>query len=229
MIKKLFITTPTYNGTVHAQYAISLACSIPYLSQAGWQAQFAINAVNTLLVAARNTAIRNFLESDCSHILMIDSDLGWNGFELTQMLENDKDFIGGIYPSRKVANTFIYNPQYADNGGFIGDGSLIKANYIPSGFVLAKREAIQKMYDHYSDLAYESKCGYGDKGVLLFNTEVIDGEFWSEDYVFFKRAKDIGLETWIDPRLTFDHAGVVGGLHLLPEIKNFLASSIKDK
>jgi len=219
---KIFLCTPAYDGKVHRQYAVSLAATCHMLIQKGHEVFINLSSQSTLLVAARNNFIREFLETECTHILMVDSDLGWNPNELLELMKFDKDILSGVYPSRKD-RIFVYNPDFKEDGkSFKTDGVLVKANFVPAGFILMKRGAIEKMVRDYSHLAYESKCGVGDKGTLLFNTEVIDGEFWSEDYVFFKRAKESALEVWMDPRMTFDHAGSVAGLHVLDEFKEHL-------
>lgn len=224
---KIYLATPAYDGKTHIQYTMSMIATVNSLIAQKHEVLLDISSQSTLLIAARNNFIRKFLETDCTHLWMVDSDLGWHPKEFLEFIKNvdKKDILGGIYPSRKE-QTFVYNPDWGPNKSFKGDGALIKCDYIPSGFVIMKREAVQKMVDYFAHLAYESKSGVGDKGTLLFNTEVIDGEFWSEDYVFFRRAKEAGLECWIDPRITFDHAGVIGGLYLLPEVKEFLKKSV---
>ena len=37
-----------------------------------------------------------------------------------------------------------------------------------------------------------------------------EGEFWGEDYVFCRRARQAGFKIWIDPSIKLDHAGIVG-------------------
>ncbi len=221
-MSNIFIATPTYDGRVHTQYAMSCVEAIIALKNADHVVYFVPNLSSTLLVLGRNTLIQAFMSTDSTHLMFIDHDVGFDGTAINRLLEDDKDFVAGIYPSRK-AHTFIYNPIYNEDGSFISDKDkphLIKACMVPSGFMLIKRAVIQRMLDHYAYLSYKPKHGGGgDTGVLLFNTDVIDGEFWSEDYVFCKRATDIGIDIWIEPSINFNHAGVIGGLELLPEVQ----------
>jgi hypothetical protein len=46
----------------------------------------------------------------------------------------------------------------------------------------------------------------------FFDTEVYDGEFWGEDYVFCRRVREAGFDIYVDPLIEFDHAGTVGSL-----------------
>lgn len=226
---KIFIATPTFDGKVHTQYLMGIVSSVVDLKSNGVDIYLVPNLSSTLLVLGRNTLLEAFLTTDATHIMCIDSDLGFNDNAISVLLNADKDFIAGVYPSRK-ATTFIYNPVYADDGSLIPDEKhpyLIKANMVSSGFMLIKREVIVKMREHFAHLSYKPKVeGAGDTGVCLFNTEVIDGEFWSEDYVFCKRARDAGFDIWIDPRIQFNHAGTIGSLNMLPEIKQHLEKLI---
>lgn len=224
----VFIATPTFDGRIHVQYMMSCLQAVIHLKNNNINVYLVPNLSSTLLVLGRNTLVEEFLKSDATHLMCIDSDLGFNAEAITEFVKMDKDIMSGIYPSRKN-QTFTYNPQCNADGSFVSDKDkpyLIKANAVPAGFMMAKREIIIKMKEHFKHLAYAPKhSGAGDTGCLLFNTEVINGEFWSEDYVFCHRACEVGAEIWIDPRLTFDHAGVMGGLQMLPEIKSFLEAN----
>lgn len=207
---KVFLATPAYTGQVHVQYALALADTQTLLASLGIQLVARINVTNSLLVASRNNLIEEFMNSDCSHILCVDSDLGWPCSVVPKLLEKDMDFVAGLYPSRKDRQ-FMFRPKYnADRSLVISEKQLIGMEYIPAGFMLIKKEAMQKLYDHHAHLKYAPKEGDGNKGVMLFNTELIDGEFWGEDYVFCKRVREAGIEIWVDPEIQFDHAGVVG-------------------
>jgi hypothetical protein len=91
---------------------------------------------------------------------------------------------------------------------------LIKMEAVPAGFMLISREAIKKMRQFYPELYYAPKDPRDntESTYALFNTELIEGQFWGEDYVFCKRALAAGIEIWADPFIMFDHAGNVGML-----------------
>jgi hypothetical protein len=213
MRKKVFIATPAYSGTVHVPYAISLAETHTYLLQNGIECVFQINCSGSLLVAERNRLIYAFMKSDATHMLCIDGDLGWPCVAVKEMVDADVDFIAGVYPTRKD-NLFLFRPTYNPDKSIVKHPTknLLSMQYIPAGFMLLKREAIQKMIDHFPELFFESKDSISPipNGYALFNTELMGGEFWGEDYVFCRRAREAGLDIWVDPIIEFDHAGVKG-------------------
>jgi hypothetical protein len=213
-MKKLFIATPAYDGGVKVPYAVSLAETYALLTKNGIECVIRLHTSGSLLVAERNRLNKAFLETDCTHMLCIDADLGWPAQAVLAMLNQDKDFIAGVYPTRRE-DTFLFRPVFKEDGSVVTDGkNLLKMEYIPAGFMLIKREVIEKMHQHFADLYFKPKAKENEHmdGFCLFDTEIRDGEFWGEDYVFCRRAREAGFEIWVDPYIEFDHHGVRGML-----------------
>ena len=210
----IFLATPAYDGRVHVQYAISLADTNLLLQSNGVPVQVRINTTGSLLVAERNRLTQAFWESDCTHMLCIDSDLGWPADAVKALIDHDEEFVAGVYPSRKE-ESFLFRPfANEDNSLIVSPKKLIKMQYIPAGFMLIKRSAIEKMRNHFPELYFEPKHpeSNASKGYCFFDTEVFEGEFWGEDYVFCRRARQAGVDIWVDPMIEFDHAGMRGML-----------------
>jgi hypothetical protein len=109
----IMIVTPAYSGTVHAQYAIALAETYILLLQNNIKVTFQIEPNSSLLVSSRNRLTERFWQSDATHMLCIDSDLGWSPQGVLAMLQQNKEFIAGVYPSRKEKG-FMFRPIYED-------------------------------------------------------------------------------------------------------------------
>lgn len=221
MTEKLFIASPAFDGKVHIPFALSIADLTLALTTNKILHQFFIVPSGSLLVAERNRLVEAFWKTDCTHLLFIDSDLGFPAEAVLAMLKTKKDFVAGVYPARDPLNptniNFLYRPKLesdSDVGLIVQDGHLLGAEYIPAGFMLISRKAIKKMRDYYPELYYEPKdpTKKSEAAFLLFNTEVWQGEFWGEDFVFCRRARDAGIDIWVDPLIEFDHAGRRGML-----------------
>jgi hypothetical protein len=209
---KIFIATPTFDGKVHAQYALSLSETRILLDKENIGVQYQINKGGSLLVLERNKLIIDFLNSDCSHLLFIDSDIGWPSLAVLKMLEKNVDFIGGVYTLRDK-KTFLCRPkENPDRSLIIKDNHLIELDYIASGFILLKREAIEGAIKFHPHLYYKSKLIPGPPGYCLFNTEVWEGEFWGEDYVFCRHMREAGYKIYADPFIELDHQDMRGRL-----------------
>jgi len=214
MTPKIMLVTPAYDGQVHVQYAVALSETVLALSKEGVGLVSQINTSGSLLCAERNRLLEAFIKSDCTHVLCVDSDLGWPAQAVVEMLKKDVDFVGGVYPSRKD-NVFTFRPVADSEGGIkVSDKGLIEMKHIPAGFMLIKRKAIQKMRDFFPELYFEPKHETTKhlNGYCLFQTELRNGEFWGEDYVFCRLAREAGITIWVDPLIEFDHAGVRGSL-----------------
>jgi hypothetical protein len=209
----IFIGTPAYSGTVHVQYALSLAELFCALTENGIRVTPAIRTSGSLIVAERNRILEQFWMSDATHLLCIDSDLGFPSQAVFEMLKANKEFIAGCYPARNTTK-FIFRPVLNEAGGIVNENHLLKMESVPAGFMLLSRSCIEKMRNKFPELYYAPKDPRADSEstYCLFNTEVYDGEFWGEDYVFCKRAREAGVEIWVDPLIQFDHAGTIGSL-----------------
>jgi len=209
---KVMIVTPAYDGRVHVQFSIALAETYSLLASQGIEFSIQIHCAGSLLTAERNRLMEAFIASDATHVLCVDSDLGWPAEAVMGMLKHDVDFIAGLYPTRKD-NMFLFRPYNNEDGSLVkSENNLLKMQYIPAGFMLLKREAVQKMRDTFPDLYFEPKVKNEQMfaGYALFNTEVWEGEFWGEDYYFCRKAREAGIDIWVDPLVEFDHAGARG-------------------
>lgn len=211
---KLFIATPAYDGKVWTQYAISLSETILLLAGNQIQTQIHIPTGGSLLVAERNRIIVEFMKSDCTHLLCIDSDLGWPAQAVLAMIQHDVDIVAGLYPARGE-KAFLFRAKTNEDESIVrNEKNLLGMLYIPAGFMLIKKPVFQKMIELMPHLYYEPKAESLKhmSGWLFFNTEVWEGEFWGEDYAFCRNVRNAGFDIWVDPLIEFDHAGLRGKL-----------------
>lgn len=210
---KIFIATPAFDGKVNVSYTCSLAETRHYLSLHAIETVMRIHTSGSLLVRERNDLIKAFLESDCTHILMIDSDIGWNPLDVQRMINKDENFIAALYPARGPDKCFLFRGVYGENKRMeVSEKELLEMEYIPAGFMLLKRCVLESMIQKFPELHYKPKDESlaHTEGYCLFDTEVWEGEFWGEDYVFCRRARMAGFRIWIDPTIKLDHAGIAG-------------------
>jgi hypothetical protein len=211
----IMIATPAYDGKVNIQYALSFANTVHILQLHGVQVTPMITGSGSLLVAERNRIVQAFFETECTHLLCIDADLGWPPQAVLAMLDANKEFIAGVYPARGDTNTFLFRPVLNPDNTIVSEKHLLKMEYIPAGFMLISRSLIEKMQKKFPELYYSPKnkqVRNPESAYCFFDTEVHEGEFWGEDFVFCRRARQAGAEIWVDPLIQFDHAGTVGML-----------------
>lgn len=210
---KLFVASPTYDGRVDAKFALALVETFAALAANGVQMQLYFDSGGTLLVSSRNRIMDVFLQSDCTHILCVDSDLAWRGEAVIRALRADVAFVAGVYPSRKNTG-FVFTPTLNPDGTLRASKGMLEMEGVPAGFMLLTRECIETIRKAHPQREYVDKPPGGTPKNMFsfFNTEVIDGVFWGEDYVFCKLAREAGFVIHVIPDIVFDHAGVVGTL-----------------
>lgn len=216
MSKHIFVATPAFNNKVNTQFTLSLIALNLLLKENGVSITNALNPSGSLLVAERNRIVEDFYRSEATHLLCVDSDLGFPAEAVLAMLNANKEFVAGVYPARSGdgASEYLIRPKLTDNSIVIQEGHLLAAEYIPAGFMLLSRSAVQKMREKFPELYYQPKMEErkNQHAYLFFNTEVWEGEFWGEDYVFCRRAREAGIDIWVDPLIQFDHDGKIGML-----------------
>ena len=172
---KLFVATPMYGGMSHGMYVKSCLDLQTMLIQYGVEVKFSFLFNESLITRARNYLVDEFLRSNCTHLLFIDSDIHYNPQDVVALLALDKDVIGGPYPKKSinwgnVAHAARTKPDLppGELEGLVGDYvfNVVKGTKqfsvteplevleIGTGFMMVKREVFSKMEKQYPQLRY---------------------------------------------------------------------------
>lgn len=230
-MKKIFISTPCYDATMTMQYTISLLNLIQMCNNRniGYVIDFVGN--ESLIPRARNKSLYKFMASDCTHLLFIDSDIEFQPDAVIDLLNYNKDVCCCVYPKKGFNwNRFMYSIQneqtsqehpgsrgldYAYNaltdneGKIVKDGDFIRAKHASTGFMMIKKEIVEKLSKHYTELEIISDelSAMDQKMYGLFCCMIKDKQYLSEDYSFCERVSDIGGELWINVKHNLNHIG----------------------
>lgn len=107
--KKIFLATPMYGGQCHGMYTRSLTDLVTQCMRHGIQLQIYYLFNESLITRARNYCCDEFLRSDATHLLFIDSDISFSAADVLSMLamtclpDNTYDIIGGPYPKKCIS------------------------------------------------------------------------------------------------------------------------------
>jgi hypothetical protein len=227
----------------------------------------------SLITRGRNLIVAQFLgDSTATHLLFIDADISWHPSTIQKLIKADKDIVGAVYPKKfyhwdklnkllpevssnitldqpldkKVesfikANLLNYTINYSDNSSIID--SLLEVKHIGTGFMLIKRQVLEKMCERFPQYKFED-----DTGLLtpnenihlysLFDCEVSlesDGKnhYLSEDYLFCKRWRAMGGKVYAEVTSILTHTGThafqgnyLASLRFGPESQNLLNSPL---
>ena len=172
---KLFIATPMYGGMAHGMYVKSSLDLQGLMTKYGVETRFSFLFNESLITRARNYLADEFLRSDCTHLLFIDSDIHYSPQDVIALLALDKDVIGGPYPKKSinwnnVALAARKHPELAPNEleTLVGDYvfNVVKGTQqftvteplevleIGTGFMMIKRHVFEQMEKAYPQLRY---------------------------------------------------------------------------
>lgn len=195
-LPSLFIGSPLMDGSCKWAYmAGALQAMTVFRDRIAFEAD-----LHSSLPKSRDTLTARFLDSGASHMLCIDSDIGWTPADAQKLLSTGKDFISGIY-SKKQPDREI--PVRLLDQGTV-QNLVREAEYVPGGFLLLSRPCIERMVGAYRRLAYPSKRGT----VWALWAEMFEGgQYSGEDVSFCRRWRAIGGQIFVHCGVVLSHYG----------------------
>jgi len=91
--------------------------------------------------------------------------------------------------------------------------NLARVRHLATGFMMIKREVIEKMSKAFPSTKYVDDVGFlhgeeNDYAYALFDCGVEDGHYCSEDWLFCNRWSKMGGQVWIDVSVNLNHTGI---------------------
>src|ERR1700722_10415206 len=96
--KSLCVLTPMYNCQLFMNYHESMLELASLASRSGMKSFSYVNIATSLLTLSRDILVQKFLESEGTHAVFIDADMGFDPRDVLRMMELDRDIIGGCCP-----------------------------------------------------------------------------------------------------------------------------------
>ena len=163
----------------------------------------------SLISRGRNTLTAKFLANkESTHLMFIDSDIGWEPWHLLVMLNRDVDVIGGLYPMKSLPIRWCVN---GFDGAEEGPDGLQEVTKTGTGFFLVKRHVFEKLDAHPAVRPFMNDIGLpADLNPYMktyFDTAVREGRYYSEDWTFCENWRDLGGKVWVDKRVLLRHSG----------------------
>lgn len=179
--RTLFVATPMYGGMCYGTYCKSIADLTSLCIQYGVNMRVYYLFNESLITRARNYCVDEFLRSGMSHMMFIDSDIGFDARDVLSLLalqsdESEYDVIAGPYAKKCISWEKIKlavdkgladeNPNNLDN--FVGDyvfnpvggAKTIKLD-VPAqvmetgtGFMMIRRSTFDKYKEAYPQYSY---------------------------------------------------------------------------
>jgi hypothetical protein len=179
--RKIFIATPMYGGVCGGQYCKSTADLSAMAAQYGMDVRFFYLFNESLITRARNYLVDEFLRSDCTHLMFIDSDIGFDPNDVIALSViaaegTDKEIVCGPYPKKCIAwekivravdkgfadknpenlekyvGDYVFNPK--EGTGSIPLDEPVEVLEGGTGFMIIQRSALEKFQAAYPQYMY---------------------------------------------------------------------------
>lgn len=180
---KIFVGTPMYGAQAAGTYTKSCTDLALMAGANGIDVRFYYLFNESLIQRARNYIVDEFLRSDCTHLLFIDADIGFNprdvlGLMAVQLQDPEKySIVTGPYPKKTIAwekvakaasagkadeNPFelekytadyVFNPVNKQASFNVSEP--LEVGEAGTGFMLIPRETLEKFREAYPELNYK--------------------------------------------------------------------------
>lgn len=180
--RRLFLAVPMYGGQCTGMFARSVADLSSICVQYGIQLQLYFLFNESLITRARNYCCDEFMRSNATHLMFIDSDIGFNPNDVIALLAiaddaSPYDVIGGPYPKKciswekiklavdkgvaddnpnnleKYVGDYVFNPKSGQSQIPIGEP--VEVSEIGTGFMMIRRRTFEKYQEAFPELMYK--------------------------------------------------------------------------
>jgi len=228
----LVVATPCFGGQISVVYAASIFKLQKVLrASADIELKVLFKDGDALITRARASLAAQFLDDpDATHLLFIDADIGFEPAQVLRLIECGADMCAAIYPIKRIdwdkvrtviaaarpnpaAAALNYVFEVADPAAVVTCGGFAKVRYAGTGFLMIRREALERMCAHYPHLRYrrdhsvEAATASANRFALFDCMIDENGTYLSEDFSFCKRWSDMGGEIWADLSSALSHVG----------------------
>jgi hypothetical protein len=227
----LAVATPCFGGQISTIYAESMFKLQRALRANDIELKIFLKDGDALITRARASLTAQFLDDPtATHLLFIDADIGFDSAQVLRLIDCGAEMCAAVYPIKRVdwgkvrtavqagranpaAASLNYVFEVQDPDAVIARAGFIKVRHAGTGFLMIRREAIERMCAQYPHLQYRRDHSIeaatpSNNRYALFDCMIDEaGTYLSEDFSFCRRWIDMGGEIWADLNSTLNHVG----------------------
>ena len=180
--RKIMVATPMYGGQCAGIYTKACTDLAALARNHGVQLGFYYLFNESLITRARNYLADEFMRSDCTHLMFIDSDIGFDPTDVLALAAiaepgSDKEIVCGPYPKKAIAwekikravdkgfadenpgvlekyvGDYVFNPVQTGNDIRIDQPAEVLEG--GTGFMMIQRSALEKYAEAYPEFMYK--------------------------------------------------------------------------
>jgi len=173
-----------------------------------------LTLANESLISRGRSRIANFFinNTNFEYLFFLDSDVGFEADDVLKLLNHNKEMVCGAYPMKTIPlkwNFTLTEPKHRE-------GDLVAIDKIGIGFSLIHRNVFIRIAKQYPELKYTptnestthnpTEDEYNNS--YHYFHEMRQGDIYlPEDLSFFTRARNVGMQAWMDTSINLCHVG----------------------
>jgi hypothetical protein len=212
---RILVCTPTHGGVHphHAKSLLELYMRLEVEAVHGFELLASWQWAGDI-VRIRSRFLRAALETDCTHVFFLDSDVACRSDVVVGMVKTGHPIVCVPYPKREGLNwkalaipgaeiplkarAYRYSLGMKQGALVVDEHNCAPIEWGPLGCTLIARSAIERMVEYYRAPEHglrflDRVAGVDHPTVALFQLLIRDGLLLSEDRSFFQRAADIDI------------------------------------
>ena len=210
--RSIFIALPAYDFKVSLKLAVSLARFTQIAPQHGIDVHIGSICGCSVVSRARNLLVKDFLDSDATELLFIDSDINFEPEDILRLMawgtDTRKGIVAAVPRVRDPNPVYIANLDYDENRELtMNRMGLVRAEHVATAFMWVNRKVFEDLVEAHPEWTYWDKRAGKDLSAI-FDFKVTREGYIGEDFLFCDRAREAGYEVWIDPTITLGHMGI---------------------
>lgn len=180
--RKIFLAAPMYGGMCAGMFTKSVADLASLCTSQGIELRSYFLFNESLITRARNYCVDEFMRSDATHLMFIDSDIGFDPRDVLAMLalqgdDSEYDVLAGPYPKKCISwekiklavdkgvadedpnvlenfvGDYVFNPK--GGGGNIRIDQPVEVMEVGTGFMMTRRSAFEKFDKAFPQYSYK--------------------------------------------------------------------------
>jgi hypothetical protein len=201
---RVMLAMPTHRD-IPVMTVRSLLETQDVLTQRGIPCDVEMQCGGSLVHHARTKAAWHFLQSDCTHLFWVDSDISWQAKDFLRLLAigNQLECVSAAYPCR--ADPLRFFIAHSETEFEANEYGCIPVRGLGLGFTVVQRVVVEQIAAKSPKLIYPDI----DEGPVprIFRCDERDGHARGEDIAFFDDVHDLGYQVWLDPSIELGHIG----------------------
>lgn len=178
--RRLFIAAPLYGGQCHGSFMAGMMDLTAICKELGIDLKRFFLFNESLITRARNYCVDEFLRTDSTHLMFIDSDITFNAQDIIALMammgpDTPYDVMGAAYPKKSISwekikqavnkgaadkdpnelekfvGDYVFNPK---NGDGIRLDEPAEVLEIGTGFMMIQRRAFDKYRERFPELTF---------------------------------------------------------------------------